>query len=96
MEDLRRQFDHITKAGVATPTNYSDTPSNFRPLLLFIPLRLGQDKFNMEYAEALKTCLSLRQSVGIIGGKPRHALWFFGYHSERNGMLIIANYCIIR
>ena len=26
----------------------------FRPLLLFIPLRLGQDSFNMEYAEALK------------------------------------------
>ena len=28
--------------------------SNFRPLLLFIPLRLGQDSFNMEYAVALK------------------------------------------
>ena len=28
--------------------------SNFRPLLLFIPLRLGQDGFNMEYAVALK------------------------------------------
>ena len=26
----------------------------FRPLLLFIPLRLGQDSFNMEYADALK------------------------------------------
>ena len=28
--------------------------SNFRPLLLFIPLRLGQDCFNMEYSVALK------------------------------------------
>ena len=26
----------------------------FRPLLLFIPLRLGQEKFNMEYKEAIK------------------------------------------
>ena len=26
----------------------------FRPLLLFIPLRLGQDKFNPDYTEALK------------------------------------------
>ena len=31
----------------------------FRPLLLFIPLRLGQDCFNMEYAEALKVNESL-------------------------------------
>lgn len=28
--------------------------STFRSLLLFIPLRLGQDKFNLEYKEALK------------------------------------------
>ena len=28
--------------------------SEFRSLLLFIPLRLGQDKFNMEYKEAIK------------------------------------------
>ena len=28
--------------------------AGFRSLLLFIPLRLGQEKFNMEYKEALK------------------------------------------
>ena len=28
--------------------------SEFRSLLLFIPLRLGQDKFNLEYKEAVK------------------------------------------
>ena len=28
--------------------------SEFRSLLLFIPLRLGQEKFNMEYKEAVK------------------------------------------
>ena len=31
--------------------------SEFRSLLLFIPLRLGQDKFNMEYKEAVKVCV---------------------------------------
>jgi cysteine protease ATG4 len=56
--------------------------SEFRSLLLFIPLRLGQDKFNMEYKEALKACLSLPQSAGVIGGKPRHALYFIGHHGD--------------
>lgn len=54
----------------------------FRPLLLFIPLRLGQDKFNPDYTEALKACLTLPQSVGIIGGRPRHALYCIGYHGD--------------
>ncbi len=40
-------------AGVGTVTS-----GGFRPLLLFIPLRLGQETFNMEYAEPLKVwCL---------------------------------------
>jgi hypothetical protein len=56
--------------------------SEFRSLLLFIPLRLGQEKFNLEYKEAVKACLSLPQSVGIIGGKPRHALYFIGHHGD--------------
>eukprot|EP00731_Ephydatia_muelleri_P030294 Em0021g817a len=54
----------------------------FRSLLLFVPLRLGQDKFNMEYAAALKASLTLPQSVGFIGGKPRHALYVIGYHDD--------------
>ena len=56
--------------------------SEFRSLLLFIPLRLGQDKFNMEYKDAVKACLSLPQSAGIIGGRPRHALYFIGHHGD--------------
>ena len=56
--------------------------SFFRPLLLLIPLRLGQDKFNLEYAKPLVSCLKLPQSVGIIGGRPKHALYLIGYQDE--------------
>lgn len=59
-----------------------DREPQFRPLLLFIPLRLGQDHFNQDYADALKACLTLPQSVGFIGGKPRHALYFIGCHED--------------
>ena len=30
----------------------------------------------------LQKCLSLQQSVGIIGGKPNHAHWFIGFVGE--------------
>ncbi|XP_065888329.1 cysteine protease ATG4B-like [Dysidea avara] len=54
-----------------------------RPVLLLVPLRLGQDHFNMQYAGGLKACFDLPQSVGVIGGKPRHALWFIGYKGDQ-------------
>lgn len=89
MEDIQKQYKAKRGEDAQTETTMMDqdeaTPlpqNNFRPVLVFIPLRLGQERFNMEYKEAVKACFSVRQSVGIIGGKPRHALWFTGYHGK--------------
>jgi len=47
-------------------------------LLLFIPLRLGLNSFQTEtYGQSLCHIFSLSSSVGILGGSPRHALWFY-------------------
>ena len=45
----------------------------FRPLLLFIPLRLGQDKFNPEYTEALKVRASSSASCSSQDCSPTHS-----------------------
>ncbi|MCL4132760.1 UNVERIFIED_CONTAM: hypothetical protein GTU68_057165 [Idotea baltica] len=55
---------------------------SFRPLLLFIPLRLGVSEINPIYMSGLKKCLKMPQSLGIIGGKPNHALYFVGFMGE--------------
>jgi len=47
-------------------------------LLLLVPLRLGLKGFNPEYSIPLTHTISFPQSVGFVGGSPRHALWFFG------------------
>ena len=78
---LHLSMNDAYKMDTATKTDETSCPS-FRPLLLFIPLRLGQEKFNMEYASALKACFSITQSVGIIGGRPRHALWLIGCNGK--------------
>lgn len=53
-----------------------------RPLLILIPLRLGAESMNSLYIPVLKNILSMRTCVGIIGGKPKHSLYFIGWHGE--------------
>ena len=48
-------------------------------LLLLLPLRLGiQTIPTPTYGSTLAKLLSFPQSVGMLGGTPRHALWFYG------------------
>uniref|UniRef100_A0A183TCS2 Cysteine protease n=1 Tax=Schistocephalus solidus TaxID=70667 RepID=A0A183TCS2_SCHSO len=51
----------------------------WRPLLLIVPLRLGLHDLNLSYIGALKGLFRLPQCVGILGGRPNHALWLIGY-----------------
>lgn len=53
-------------------------PSQWKPLLLLIPLRLGLSEINPIYINGLKTSFKIPQSLGVIGGKPTHALYFIG------------------
>ncbi|XP_012262653.2 cysteine protease ATG4B [Athalia rosae] len=53
-------------------------PSEWKPLLLIIPLRLGLSEINPVYINGLKTSFQIAQSLGVIGGKPNLALYFIG------------------
>lgn len=62
-----------------------DSPTDsgcWRPMLLFIPLRLGLSNLNPFYTKVLKNTFTMKQSLGILGGKPRHAVWFIGYTGD--------------
>lgn len=50
----------------------------WRPLILFIPLRLGLTQINPIYFRALKSTFAFPQTLGILGGRPNHALYFIG------------------
>lgn len=52
------------------------------PLLLIVPLRLGLHKFNDSYCQSMTHFFSLSQSVGLLGGNPNKALWFYGASSD--------------
>lgn len=57
----------------------SEIVADFKPTLIIVPLRLGLSEINAIYIDSLKKCLELKSSMGIIGGRPNQALYFFGY-----------------
>lgn len=56
--------------------------NEWSPLLLIIPLRLGLNEFNQDYKDSIKKCFHLKQTVGMIGGKPNQAYFFYGYADD--------------
>ena len=52
------------------------------PVLILVPLRLGLHELDVIYEDFLKEALKLPQTVGIIGGSPRHAVYILGYQDD--------------
>jgi cysteine protease ATG4 len=53
-------------------------------VLIAIPLRLGTKHINPVYYPKLKAAFTLSTTVGIIGGRPKHALYLIGYADDVN------------
>lgn len=52
-------------------------------MIILIPLRLGNEKLNINYVDKLKSLLSNEKCIGIIGGRPKHSLYFVGYQEDK-------------
>lgn len=74
------EFSSSAHSEAKPSTNSSH--SDWTPTLILIPLRLGTDKLNPIYIPSLKALLSTENCVGIIGGRPRHSLYFVGFQDD--------------
>ncbi|KAH9259443.1 hypothetical protein BASA81_002486 [Batrachochytrium salamandrivorans] len=80
-EEEDKYFDPLNEEMV------SSRQSTSRPVLLFVPVRLGVRELNEAmYGKALALALRFPQSIGIIGGKPGRSLYFCG--SQNNSKLV--------
>lgn len=53
---------------------------SWSPVIVLVPLKLGRDqKLNPIYQPCLKSFLACDTCVGIIGGRPKHSLYFVGF-----------------
>uniref|UniRef100_F6SFI7 Cysteine protease n=1 Tax=Ciona intestinalis TaxID=7719 RepID=F6SFI7_CIOIN len=60
----------------------TSTTSSNRSVIVLIPVRLGEATLNPIYIPCIQSMLTLDQSVGIMGGKPKHSLYFIGFQDE--------------
>lgn len=57
--------------------------SRWKAVLILIPLRLGGEKFNTIYTECIYKLFCTPLCVGIIGGKPKHSMYFVGCQEDK-------------
>ena len=72
---LSKEFDRLDRN--------VDEDNRWVPVLILVPVRLGfENRLNPVYGPCVQALLADPTCVGIIGGRPKHSLYFVGFQEE--------------
>uniref|UniRef100_A0AC34FVU5 Cysteine protease n=1 Tax=Panagrolaimus sp. ES5 TaxID=591445 RepID=A0AC34FVU5_9BILA len=77
-----REYNPLSNGG-GDEQNGNHHEDIWKPLLIIVPLRLGLTVMNRCYLKAIQEYFKLPQCVGIIGGRPNHAVYFYGIAKDK-------------
>lgn len=76
---------HCVTDGMLVDTDVSEASDNFTsPVLIVVCVRLGARSINKCYYKHVLSFLKLRNTVGIVGGRPKHSVYFIGSYDKKS------------